>query len=193
MTQQQTETLSEIHERLGSGVVTALNGLEDSLAEIDNKPASRYVKHLPDFADEDLRAQLVEQAREQDRQQLKDETQEILDGAIEYYQGQIAERRTQVETELKSLAEQSGELFRLAVAGDDELQKFADTVTTLGSEKHAAALFLVAGQRELVHVRESLAASLGGVFAEALHGPSPEHVERTAENQRRIVGERLAR
>jgi hypothetical protein len=188
---QQQDTLLKIHAGFGNSIVAALNGVEETVSEINGKPASRYVKALPDYADEALRAQLVAQGREQERQQFKAETQEILEGAIEHYQNQMAERRSQVETELKSLAEESGELFRLAVADDQELQKFADTVTALGSEKHAAALFLVASQRELVHVRETLAASMGGVFAESLHAPSPEHVERTAETQRRIISERL--
>jgi hypothetical protein len=42
MTETQKDSLVEIHERMGSGVVAALNGLEDSLSEIDKKPSSYY-------------------------------------------------------------------------------------------------------------------------------------------------------
>ncbi len=193
-TQQQQNNLLGIHERFGNGVVAALNGLEESIAEVDKKPSSHYTKVLPGYVDDiddGLRSQLIAQAREQERQQVKDESKEILEGAIEHYQEQMQERRNQVNRELREMADGSGELFRLAVATDEELHKFSDAVSDLGSEKHAAALVLVAQQRGLHHIPQQLAATLGGLFDEVVNGPSPEHVERTAKDQRRIIAERL--
>jgi small-conductance mechanosensitive channel len=177
----------------GNEIVRSVNEFHNQRDKIRNKPAYQF--DTPAYASDEVKRQLINEARQAEEAALKERTKEKVEATLNAYPDKVVARREELQQKImEPLTNASADMLsRLAMSFEEDLADMLEAALAARNKALTGMLFAEAVRRDLPHIQQRIAAEVGGKYREFLSLPKDrDEALAKADQQRFLVNQRLA-
>jgi hypothetical protein len=176
----------------GNEIVRSVNEFHNRRDQIRNKPAYQF--DTPDYASDEVKSQLIHEARAEEERQLVEQTKERIEATLASYPDKVIARREELQQQLmQPLTDASAYMLsRLALSFENDLEDMLEAALATGNQELTGVLFAEAVRRHLPEMQQRIATEAGGDYQEFLSLPkNRDEALAKAAQQRHLVSRSL--
>jgi hypothetical protein len=179
-------------ENFGNEIVKSVNEFHNERDAIRRKPAYQF--DTPDYASDEVKRQLINEARAEEERQLVERIRERVEATLNAYPDNVMARRQKLaEKIMEPLADASADMLsRLAMSFESDLEDMVEAALVTRNEELTGMLFAEAVRRDLPELQRRITAETGGEYQEFLKLPkNRDEALAKANLQRHLVTQSL--
>jgi hypothetical protein len=175
----------------GNEIVRSVNEFHNQRDKIRNKPAYQF--DTPAYASDEVKRQLINEARQAEEAALKERTKEKVEATLNAYPDKVVARREELHQQImQPLTDASADMLsRLAMSFQEDLADMMDVALGTGNKELTGMVFAESVRRDLPEIQQRIATEAGGRYREFLELPRDrDEALAKAAQQRHLVAQR---